>query len=70
MVKPFLRGPIEFDCEGCGVRVVGFGYKSVPVSQMCSTCEFLSTFIADPDEFWRMYQHLHDKGRGPSYSAE
>jgi hypothetical protein len=30
---------VEFDCEGCGIRVVTFGRSSVPANQLCAVCD-------------------------------
>lgn len=39
-------GVVEFDCEGCGVHVTGFGRDTPPASHLCSVCEWF-------DAAWR-----------------
>jgi hypothetical protein len=60
---------IEFDCEGCGVRVFGFGRTTVPTSHLCATCEWLCEFVPDPVEFWAAYQRMQPE-RGAGAAAE
>jgi hypothetical protein len=36
---------VEFDCEGCGIRVVTFGRSSVPANQLCAVCDWMTTYL-------------------------
>jgi hypothetical protein len=45
---------IEYDCEGCGVHVFGFGRDTVPVSHMCAGCAWLCEFVPDPVEMMEL----------------
>lgn len=56
---------IEYDCEGCGVHVFGFGRDTVPKSCMCAGCAWLCEFVPDPIEMWRIYQNMQDLSRDP-----
>jgi hypothetical protein len=50
---------IEFDCEGCGDHVYGYGISHVPEHQLCSTCQFIDIYLRDHlKEFWAVYKRL------------
>lgn len=58
-------GQAEYDCEGCGVHVISFGYARVSSSGLCSLCEWLCEHIPDPVlmEDFRRRQGLLDDTR-------
>jgi hypothetical protein len=45
---------IEYDCEGCGVHVVGLGRDSVPKSGLCGVCEWYNEHVPDAEEMIRV----------------
>jgi hypothetical protein len=55
---------IEFDCEGCGAHVFGYGRETVPKSGMCAVCEWYCEHIPDPEKMidaMRFTGHLGDR---------
>lgn len=47
-------GVVEFDCEGCGVHVLGYGRDTVPKSHLCAVCEwFCEAYAGDPEAMIR-----------------
>lgn len=52
------RAMIEFDCEGCGVHVLGFGRDTIPLSHMCGLCEWLCEFVPDPEAMMKLRGHM------------
>jgi hypothetical protein len=40
-----VAGHVEFDCEGCGTRVLSFGLHAVPFHQLCAVCLFLCEHV-------------------------
>lgn len=58
--------PVEYDCEGCGIHVFGFGRDTVPKSHMCATCEWMCEFIPDPQKMMDMRRHLDASMSSPA----
>lgn len=55
---------IEFDCEGCGVHVVGFfGRETVPTNHFCASCAWLCESGFNLQEFWELYQRIKARER-------
>jgi hypothetical protein len=53
---------IEFTCEGCGVDVLGIGYREVPRHRLCCLCEWVCEFV--PPEEIGAVQHLLSGRKG------
>lgn len=51
----------EFNCEGCGLRVVVFGATQQPAHGFCSVCAWLCEFVPDPEEMMSVRRALAGK---------
>lgn len=42
----------EWDCEGCGVHVTGFGIAEPPKHRFCSVCAWACEFLDPASPEW------------------
>lgn len=53
-----MSEPVEWDCEGCGLHVIGFGMAAKPRHGLCALCAWLCEHVPDPDEMMRTRRAL------------
>lgn len=54
----------EYDCEGCGLHVLGFGRLAPPRLQFCALCEWLNAFET-PDRIMELRRRMEPGGWEP-----